>query len=418
MEVRNNVRQRRRERIRQLTAERPENGRYEPEDRSWFGGREEDPRLADESWENDGEFAGADGNRQEGENSYPPGLSAVPDPWPDSTAPGDRPEPEHRFASEEGGYPRSSSVRDRAEREEPDPEKWWKEKQRSEHGRKGSGDSGHGGTRAASNATPPRTVFSWPDSAREPGTEPGRSAGTGPIGSLSSLSPYRGLSGRSGWDEEPPEGGQGSFLRRFVRGLTIRTIAAVVLLGAGWGWIRLDLPGSQAAEAWTARTVTQDMNFAAVEAWYERTFGGTPAFLPIFKQQNPSQEVSAAWSRNGTVPPIAGRIVQTFAQDGTGVRLAAPAGTPVIAVHTGRVTQVTVGEQGYATILVQHANRVVTIYGNVDNPAVQPDDWVEAGTALGELASSSAGGEGEGTLYFAVKRNGKTLDPAEVVPFD
>lgn len=417
MEVRNNVRQRRRERIRQLTAERPENGSREPETPSLFGRYEEDSRLADESRENRGEFAGADGSRQEGESSYPPGISPMPDPWPES-APGELPEPTARFAPGEGGYLRSSSVRDRSEREEPDPEKWWKEKQRSEYGRKTSGAGGNGGGYAANDATPPRTVFARPDSVREPGAEPGRPSGTGPIGSLSSLSPYRGLSGRSGWDEEPPEGGAGTFLRRFVRGLTIRTAVAAVLLGAGWGWTRLDLPGSRAAEAWAVRTVTQDMNFAAAEAWYERTFGGTPAFLPIFKQQNPSQAVSAAWSRNETVPPIAGRVVQTFAQDGTGVRLAAPAGTPVIAVHTGRVTQVTIGEQGYATILVQHANRIVTVYGNVDNPAVQPDDWVEAGTALGELASSSAGGEGEGTLYFAVKRDGQTLDPAEVVPFD
>jgi len=163
--------------------------------------------------------------------------------------------------------------------------------------------------------------------------------------------------------------------------------------------------------------VTQDMDFDAVEAWYEKTFGGSPAFLPMFRHQQPSQAAIAEWSRDQTVPPLDGRVVQTFAQDGSGIRMAAPSGSPVKAVHSGRVTKVTTDNQGVATVWVQHPNQIVTEYSGVENPEVKPSDWVESGQTLGGLASPNREDGGEGTLFFAVVRSGKTIDPADVVPF-
>lgn len=211
-----------------------------------------------------------------------------------------------------------------------------------------------------------------------------------------------------------PGGGAAS---RFAAGFAIRLAAALILFGAAWAWFRSDLPGSREARAWTASAVTQDMDFQAAEAWYVRHFGGSPSFLPVFRSKGESREAFLGWSRSDAVLPTDGRVVQTFAQDGTGVRIAAAGGSAVQAVYAGRVIQVADEADGKATILIQHAGRIVTVYGNVQRPAVRANDWAEAGERLGAVPAPRDEG-GESLLYFAVKQNGRYVDPAEVVPFD
>jgi|HigsolmetaGSP12D_1036236.scaffolds.fasta_scaffold00336_12 stage IV sporulation protein FA len=317
MEVRKNVRQRRRARIRQLTG------------------------LKSDSWW-----------------QHPAGLPIAEELGrePDPSAP-DPPQAE-------GPQPPAEALRqaESPRREMNDPEQWWKERQRQLAGGRTWGVPGRG----SDDGLPPL----WPES-----------------------------------------------FRAFARGTAIRCAIALLLLAAAWGGLSLNVPGSDRFRLWAVQAVTQDMDFSAVEAWYARTFGGSPSFLPVFRHSSDAKSVSADWDRETTVSPVAGRIVQSFAQSGTGVRLAAPSGSVVRAVHAGRVMQVTGSGPEGSTVLVQHANRVVTIYGNVDQAEVKPNDWVEAGQALGRVRGAGDG-RGEGTLYFAVKQNGKTLDPADVIAFD
>jgi stage IV sporulation protein FA len=203
----------------------------------------------------------------------------------------------------------------------------------------------------------------------------------------------------------------------FARSFAVRIAAAAVIYGAAWGWFHSGLPGSLEAKAWTVHTVTTDMDFRAAEVWYERTFGGSPAFLPIFRSSGETRAVSGQWKREQAVVPVEGRVVQSFAQDGSGVRIAARGGSVVKAVYAGRIMQVATEQGGTSTVLVQHAGRIVTVYGNLESPAVKPGDWVEAGQQLGKIPAPRNDG-GESLLKFAVKQNGKTVDPAEVVPFD
>lgn len=454
MEVRNNVRQRRRERIQQLTARRAEEG--------WMGA----PSHGSEGAEADGAGMPADAGApyelwapEGAEDFRAPSLAEEP-PAADAQLSPSEPDP-GLFG---GAY------------EEPDPERWWKERERRQRGRPGGGAASgadplrgaaepdvarRAGQRGASGAPRPGSAGFEPsyfapgasDTSRPgaagagttqrftfgqpPGSSPPAGAagpgGGGPIGSIANLSPYRGLAGRTNWDETPPTDEESGALRRFMRGLAARVGWSAALLGAIWAWMHWELPGSEAVAGWTYRSVTEDMDFAAVEAWYANTFGGSPSFLPIFKNEAPSEAVSAQWSHADAVAPLAGgRVVQPFASGGSGVRLAAPAGTAVQAVHAGRVTKVTTVAQGLTTIEVQHENGLVTVYSDVAKPAAKAGDWVETGRTLGELpagdgarsggsgdsAASAGGRSGEGTLFFAVRQNGKALDPAEVVPLD
>lgn len=253
---------------------------------------------------------------------------------------------------------------------EPDPEKWWKERQRS------------------GELSTPR----W--------------AGLGGLPAPGPVPPA------------PPAAGSRGFLPTFAKGLLAQGCAAALLFGAAWVWFHSDLPGNGKARDWAASAVTRDMDFEAVQAWYENSFGGSPSFLPMFRGSGPSTAVSGGWSREeASLPADGGRVIRTFAQDGAGVRIAAAGGSAIKAVYAGRVLQVAEDGDGKATVLLQHAGKIVTVYGNVDAPEVRTNDWVEAGQRIGRIPEPSAEG-GESLLYFAVKQDGKTRDPAEVVPFD
>ncbi len=210
-----------------------------------------------------------------------------------------------------------------------------------------------------------------------------------------------------------------SALSRLAAGLAVRTIVAAVLFGAAYSWFQSDWPGSKSAREWAANAVTQDMDFQAIEAWYGQHFGGSPSFLPVFRSggKGEAQAVSGTWKRSEAVPPAAGRIVQTFKQDGAGIRIAAEAGSDVLAAYEGRVMSVASDNDGRATILIRHAGKTVTTYGNVTQPTVRADDWVQAGQRLGAVPSPKNEG-GESLLYFSVKQDDQAVDPAEVVPFD
>jgi stage IV sporulation protein FA len=206
-------------------------------------------------------------------------------------------------------------------------------------------------------------------------------------------------------------------MAKLIRGLITRLVISGVLFAAVWGWLKIELPGSAEARSWMISSVTRDMDFQAIEVWYGQTFGGTPSFFPFNRNETDTKEVSALLKPEQTTIPVQGRLIQSFIENGTGVKVAASGGSDVQAIYTGRVQQVTKDQDGGFTILVQHQNRILTVYGNLEKASVKPNDWVETGQQLGQLPSSGSGAE-QAVLYFAVQQNGKALDPASVVTFD
>ncbi|WP_373228539.1 peptidoglycan DD-metalloendopeptidase family protein [Cohnella sp.] len=227
---------------------------------------------------------------------------------------------------------------------------------------------------------------------------------------------WQGLKGIPSTSEVPQAHTTRMFdFNKFMRGFTWRMVCAALLFSAVWGWFRLQLPGSDEAHKWMVSSVTRDMDFEAIEAWYGETFGGSPTFFPFNQDKSDTEAVTARITPQETKVPVVGRVIQSFAQSGAGVKVAAQGGSNVVSIFTGRVQQVTQDQDGGITILVQHPNRILTVYGSLGNAVVKTNDWVETGQILGQL---EAFGDREGVLYFAVQENGKTLDPAEVVTFD
>lgn len=122
--------------------------------------------------------------------------------------------------------------------------------------------------------------------------------------------------------------------------------------------------------------------------------------------------------RRGRLPwPVPGRILVHYGapkdvggMTWDGVVLAAAEGSPVRAVHPGRVVFAD-WLRGFGLLLIiDHEDGYLTLYGNNQSLLKDPGEWVMAGETV--ALSGTTGGRGAAGLYFAMRHNGKPLDPA------
>lgn len=130
-----------------------------------------------------------------------------------------------------------------------------------------------------------------------------------------------------------------------------------------------------------------------------------------------AQEAKALPSAPKTTPfyqwPVKGRVLKEFdgsKKGGTGIKIAAPKGTPVLASNNGVVaTTRQLGAYG-KLVLVRHDNGYVTIYAHLDDVNVKRGDVVAAGQKIGTVGKT--GNVKEPQLHFEVRKNNKTpVDP-------
>ncbi|GAA0137896.1 hypothetical protein YSY43_47370 [Paenibacillus sp. YSY-4.3] len=222
-----------------------------------------------------------------------------------------------------------------------------------------------------------------------------------------------GLFGRQ--DSVMPNEGKGS---SFWGMLFIRLCISMLIFASLWAINRYEPPWGGAIRLFVAHSLTHEMDFGAAEAWYKRNFGGAPTFIPIFRQ-NEDKGVKVNNASSFSVP-INGRIASAFALSLKGINIVpandSSAGLQVKSVETGRV--LSVGNDAFTgeTIVIQHAGGYVSIYGHLQQAFVAKGDWVESGDLVGKLIAPSE--ETIPTLYFALKKNERYIDPADVIPFD
>ncbi|WP_328985389.1 murein hydrolase activator EnvC family protein [Thiorhodovibrio winogradskyi] len=94
---------------------------------------------------------------------------------------------------------------------------------------------------------------------------------------------------------------------------------------------------------------------------------------------------------------------------GDGVLLSATPGEEVRAVHGGQVVYAD-WLRGFGLLLViDHHDGYMTLYGHNQSLLKEPGEWVGAGETIA-LAGASGGSDRDG-LYFALRHQGKPLDP-------
>ncbi len=116
-------------------------------------------------------------------------------------------------------------------------------------------------------------------------------------------------------------------------------------------------------------------------------------------------------TRKGKLPwPVPGRPRASGDRAG-GVVIAAPSGTPVRAIHRGRVVYAD-WLRGYGLLtIVDHGDGYMSLYGRNRELLKTPGEWVEAGEPLARVGNS--GGNRNAGVYFAIRKQGRAVDPRQ-----
>ena len=113
--------------------------------------------------------------------------------------------------------------------------------------------------------------------------------------------------------------------------------------------------------------------------------------------------------------PVAGKLTAGFgdtragAVRWNGLMIAADRGSPVKAVHAGRVVYADWLPGMGLLIIVDHGNGYLSLYGHNETLFKQAGATVEAGETIS--AAGDSGGRSQSGLYFEIRRAGKPVDP-------
>jgi septal ring factor EnvC (AmiA/AmiB activator) len=120
--------------------------------------------------------------------------------------------------------------------------------------------------------------------------------------------------------------------------------------------------------------------------------------------------------QKGRIPmPVKGPVRHAFGQSrGGGLHwqgwlIAAAAGSEVSAVAYGRVAFAD-WLRGYGLlIIIDHGEGFMSLYGHNESLLYEAGDWVEPGEIIGVIGVRTGNEQG---LYFELRKNGKSVDPA------
>lgn len=148
----------------------------------------------------------------------------------------------------------------------------------------------------------------------------------------------------------------------------------------------------------------------AAQQQLERTVRGlpgpdaTPAALPLRPFKG-----ALDWPVTGY---LTRRFTGTTTNDGagTGIRLAAPQGTPVRTVHDGVVAYAAPFTGFGRLVIVDHGGQSYSMYGYLDRSDVERGARVMRGQAIGSVGTEPTG---RPSLYFSLRIDGQPVDPLE-----
>jgi septal ring factor EnvC (AmiA/AmiB activator) len=114
--------------------------------------------------------------------------------------------------------------------------------------------------------------------------------------------------------------------------------------------------------------------------------------------------------------PVQGRLAAAYGQArgagpvrSRGVLLEASAGTPVRAVHHGRVAFADWLQGLGLLVIVDHGGGYMSLYAHNEALLKESGDWVEPGEAIAQVGDT--GGQARAGLYFELRHNGEPVNP-------
>ena len=113
--------------------------------------------------------------------------------------------------------------------------------------------------------------------------------------------------------------------------------------------------------------------------------------------------------------PSAGSVVAPFDEGKVkGLMIGGKAGDAVLAAADGRVVYAGSGLRGYGNLIIlKHNNTYLTAYAHNQLLLVKEEQAVRRGQKIAEMGSSDADSVG---LHFEIRKQGKPIDPAKLLP--
>jgi lipoprotein NlpD len=113
--------------------------------------------------------------------------------------------------------------------------------------------------------------------------------------------------------------------------------------------------------------------------------------------------------------PVSNPVTAGFdEQRNKGLDFAGKAGDPVLAVADGRVVYAGAGLRGYGNlVIIKHNNTYLTAYAHNRAMLVEQDQVVRKGQRIAEMGSTESDTV---KLHFEVRKLGKPVDPAKLLP--
>jgi len=117
----------------------------------------------------------------------------------------------------------------------------------------------------------------------------------------------------------------------------------------------------------------------------------------------------------GWIWPADGAVIAVFDEARTkGMLIGGNAGDSVVAAADGRVVYSGSGLRGYGNlVIIKHNNTYLTAYAHNKTLLVREDQPVKRGQKIAEMGSTDAQ---RVQLHFEVRKQGKPIDPARVLP--
>jgi lipoprotein NlpD len=112
--------------------------------------------------------------------------------------------------------------------------------------------------------------------------------------------------------------------------------------------------------------------------------------------------------------PAKGKVLAGFTEASKGIDIAGRKGAPVVAAASGRVVYAGQGLRGYGKlVIIKHSDTWLSAYAHNDSIVVKEQQDVKRGQKIAEMGSTDAD---QVKLHFEVRRQGKPVDPARLLP--
>ena len=162
-------------------------------------------------------------------------------------------------------------------------------------------------------------------------------------------------------------------------------------------------PGSNPASSPASNAVTNPVMNPVMNP----NVNAAPAAAPLNAATNDDSLVFA-W-------PHPGQVLSGFDETkNKGLDFAGKAGDPVLASADGKVVYAGSGLRGYGNLVIlKHNNTYLTAYAHNQTLLVKEDQTVQKGQRIAEMGSSDAD---RVKLHFEIRKQGKPVDPAKLLP--